>query len=397
MKPVLVGLGLTLALAACSERLTIPVECPAQCPGGAPVIRDTVIEALANADSSFVGYVGHNDVPGLILTNGSAAGTAYAVVGFDELPETLLLAGVEYQYVLDSVEISLGLVTRDTLATDIRFLLYRLPVNTDSTVTFEELEALFTEQALVDTIAVADTVLFGRVTITLHEDDLEKLAFGPDDDRRLTFGIKLEADTATGVRIGSRLTDGYQPSLVNYVTVEELEGPAANQFYAPPPLFSSNIRDTEVVNDPDLLVVGGLPAFRSIIRFALPEEVERSGAVIRATLELTPARPFYDLANSPTDLDVRMVVTDLGYRSIPIPGGASSVRLPVSGQAVVPVEIATIVNFWRTQPQIPQLLYLSLTPEGHAFSEPVFYSTRSETGRPRLRLTYAVSGQLEVP
>jgi len=91
------------------------------------------------------------------------------------------------------------------------------------------------------------------------------------------------------------------------------------------------------------------------------------------------------------------VVADLGYRSPPSSVGLSGSFLPPSGSAEVAVEVKGIVGLWFQSRQIAQVLYLSVTTEGAAFTAPVFRSTRSATGRPRLRITYVLPGRPEAP
>lgn len=398
MRRAALALATAVALGACQERLTLPVECPGLCPGNGMVIRDTVIEADFGRDSSFAGYLGYNDVPGMILTNASAAGTAHAIVAFAGPSETFELGGVNYEYTVDSVLISLGVIGRDTLIAPPRLLLYRVPVGLDSTTAIGELESHFTPQNLIDTLHIADTLQVGYLNLVLSGDELAKLATPPADSGRLAFGVAVDGDQPTGVRLGSRLTIGYGPTIINYITLESEDTTILKQFIAPNVTYSASVRDTEPVSDPDLLVIGGTPTRRSIVRFTLPPAIEQSATVLRATLEMTPARPHYDLAFDASWLDVRLAVVDLGFRSIPVAAAAGTAQLPAEGLAVTGVEVTSILNTWRTQPAVPRLLYLSITPEGQAYAEPVFHSTRSsQSGRPRLRITYAVPGRLEAP
>lgn len=397
MRVLLATLLAVVVLAGCRERLTVPGQCPDQCPGGTLVIRDTVITATQSADSSFSGYVGFHDAAGLLLAQGSTAGEIHAIVTFDELPETFPFGGQEVAYVIDSVSISIGIIARDTLVKQPRLLLYRFPVDIDSTMTFTEVQAQFAAGIPIDTLVVPDSVLLGRVSRTYAGDELDKLLVPAADSGRLAFGIRLDADAPTGLRIGARLTEGLAPSLVYFVTIDVPDSLFRRQFYSPDVRYAGMVRDTDRVVDPDLLVVGGVPANRAIIRFVLPPEIEQAGSVLRATLELTPSRPYYGLASDVTLVDVRAVVVDLGYRSVPIATGASSGLVPISGAEVLEVEVGSIVNIWRGERLVPRLFYLSVAPEGHAFAEPVFNSTRSAVGRPRLRITYTVPAKLETP
>ncbi|HUG28494.1 MAG TPA: hypothetical protein VMK53_09370 [Gemmatimonadales bacterium] len=396
-RTILTALMAVLVLGGCRERLTVPGQCPDQCPGGTLVIRDTVLDAIESADSSFSGYVGFHDAAALLLAQGSTAGESHAIVTFAGLPETYSFAGQEVAYEVDSIRVSIGLISRDTLVKAPRLLLYRFPVDIDSTMTFQEAQSLFDAGTPIDTLVVPDSLLIGGVDRTYSGDDLNKFLAPPADSGRLAFGIRLDADEPTGLRIGARLTENLGPTLIYFLTIDAPDTLFRKQFFAPDVRYAGMIRDTERVTDPDLLVVGGMPAHRAIIRFALPPAIEQAGSVLRATLELTPSRPYYGLEYDGTLVDVRGVVVDLGYKSVPIGTGASAAVVPISGEAVLEVEVASIVNIWRSEPLVPRLFYLSAGPEGHAFAEPVFYSTRSPVGRPRLRITYTVPARLETP
>ncbi len=396
-RPILAALLAVLALGGCRERLTVPGQCPDQCPGGTLVIRDTVLDAIESADSSFSGYVGYHDAAGLLLAQGSTAGESHAIVTFERLPETYLFAGQEFAYEIDSIRVSIGLLSRDTLVKEPRLLLYRFPLDIDSTMTFSQAQSLFDAGTPIDTLVVPDSLLIGGVNRTYSGDDLDKFLAPPADSGRLAFGIRLDADEPTGLRIGARLTENLGPTLIYFLTIDAPDTLFRKQFFAPDVRYAGMIRDTDPVTDPDLLVVGGVPASRAIIRFALPPVIQQANSVLRATLELTPSRPYYGLASDGTLVDVRAVVVDLGYKSVPIGTGASAAIVPISGEAVLEVEVTSIVNIWRSEPLVPRLFYLSAGPEGHAFAEPVFHSTRSAVGRPRLRITYTVPARLETP
>src|SRR5690606_6969007 len=128
---------------------------------------------------------------GLLLAQGSTAGTSHAIVTFEGLPDTYLFAGQEVAYEIDSVTVSIGLIARDTLVKEPRLLLYRFPVDIDSTMTFGEAQSLFNAGTPIDTLVVPDTLLIGGINRTYSGDDLDKLLAPPADRGRLAFGIRL--------------------------------------------------------------------------------------------------------------------------------------------------------------------------------------------------------------
>lgn len=391
------GLLLLLVTAGCKEQLAIPSECPGLCPGGILTLRDTILDPLPASDSSFVGYLGHNEALGMLLTTGSAAGDAFGVLAFNPLPDSVTIGTTRFAYTVDSVALSVAIVSRDTLLDNTRLVLYRLPGMTDSTATFSDIEALLTEGRLIDTLVIADTVNSGPVSLLLKGDQLDRLALEPGDGGRLAVGIRLVTTAPSGIRLGSRLLAGLAPTRYSYVTAPEAAEAERKRTIETTTLYSSHVRSTARVSDPDLLVVGGLPTSRAILRFVLPEHIRTEGNLLRATLELTPSRPLYGLAYDPTFVEIRQVIADLGSRSPPAASGGARTELPLAGSAVLQLEVGNLVAAWFANPAVPRMLYLSVAPEGFAFGEPVFHSTRSATGRPRLRITYATPGRPEAP
>ena len=54
------------------------------------------------------------------------------------------------------------------------------------------------------------------------------------------------------------------------------------------------------------------------------------------------------------------------------------------------LDVTNMVRAWQGKSGLPQVLFLLATPEAASFSRPVFRSTRSASGGPRLRLTYTL-------
>lgn len=390
-------LFLLLAAGACKEQLAIPSECPGLCPGGILTLRDTVLDPVPSGDSSFVGYIGRNEALGLALTTGSAAGDAYGVLTFNSLPDSVTVGTTRYAYEVDSVALSVSIVSRDTALDNSRLVFYRLPGLTDSTATFGDIEALLIEERLIDTLVIADSVISGPVSLWLKGEQLERIALEAGDGGQLAVGIRLLTTAPSGIRLGSRLLAGLAPIRYSYVTAPEAPEAERKRTIETTTLYSSHVRSTLLVSDPDLLVVGGLPTARAILRFMLPEHIRAEGNLLRATLELTPSRPFYGLAHDPTFIEIRQVIADLGARSPPAATGGARTELPLTGSGVLQLEVGNLVGVWFASTAVPRILYLSVAPEGFAFGEPVFYSSRSTTGQPRLRITYATPGRPEAP
>lgn len=394
MRRLVCGLALALLASACRETLAVPSACAVECTTGLQ-IRDTVLDAIPGGDSSYVGYVGGNEAPSLLVSNGAEAGVSHAIVGFDATPDSIEASGTNFGYTIDSLVIVVGLVARDTLVSGGRFLIYRLPVETDTTASLAQVESYFTPERLIDSLAIPDSVQAGNLRLVLRGDSLLRAVIPPEDSGRVTLGITLHAEVPTAVRIGSRLTGNLKPGFITFATGDEGIPEPRARMYDPEALTSWFVRSAVPATDSDLLMVGGLPASRAIVRFAMPEQLRRQASFLRATLVLVPDQPMTGVPHDRTSLDVRAVVADLGYRSPPTGVGGASVVLPLTAADPVEIEVQGIVNLWKQSERVAQLFYLSIGPEGASWDLPAFRSSRSPTGRPRLRLTYVLPGRPE--
>lgn len=387
-----------LTLAGCKEQLSIPTDCAVECSTGM-IIRDTTVNALAQGDSSYTGYVGFNEAPSLLLSNDPAIGIIHSVISFDVTPDSLEFGGNKFRVDIDSVKILIAVGTRDTLVKNPRFLIYRLPPRTDSTASFAQIESYFTPERLIDSLILPDSVFSGEMPLLFAGEDLAKVAIPAADSGRVSLGIKLHADTLTAMRIGSRLTSGFGPGYVTYGQGEEGTPEVVQIQFDPEPLYNGMVRSpgSASPNGTDLLSVGGIPSSRSLVRFQLPEVLRSQANILRATLILTPTEPIRGWKFEPTGLEVRPIVADLGYRSPPSSIAIGGALMTPGAAGEVEVDVASVVSLWLRSPLIAQAFYLSVTTEGAAFSAPSFRSSRSASGGPRLRLTYVLPGKPETP
>jgi hypothetical protein len=109
---------------------------------------------------------------------------------------------------------------------------------------------------------------------------------------------------------------------------------------------------------------------------------------------LTPAQPLLGLPNNPLgdSVAVRGIVADLGAKSPSI----TSFGLQLSGGLTegttqsVRIDLRTLVRQWQVENGPPAAVFLAYSLEANSFMQPVFYSTRSAVGQPRLLLTYGL-------
>jgi len=394
------ALAASLGLAGCTERLTTPGECPALCPGDPLIVRDTTLLAAAAGDSTFFGYVPRVGRTTLLVSDGLDAGEARSFVIFPTVrTDSVSLDAVFYEFLPDTVRFAFTLLSRDSTATGLTLYLHRIPLATDTTTTFADLEPLLGPTSIFDSIVVPDTLRAGVVSSSITDERIAELMMPAEDSGRVGVGLTVRASKATGVRLSVDASGGVAAPLY------EIRGHAGiadtarqRQTLQVRPLDIGKVgyvfdRDFEAGADPDLLYVGGPSGARSLVRFVLPPDID-SAQVLRATLELTPAAPAVGLPNNPNgdSLAVRGVLADLGAKS-PV---LQSVGVQLSGRIVegttqpVLVDLRALVAQWQLENGPPSTVLLAHFQEGGTFMQPAFFSTRSATGQPRLRITYAL-------
>jgi hypothetical protein len=393
---------LAAATTGCQERLTAPAECPELCPGGESRMFDTVIGPLANTDTSYVGYVARGSAGALLVSNGLPASEDRAVIRFNSRPDSLDDVNDTLRaYTVDSALLALSLVARDTLVNGLKLYLYRIDPSVDADDTFESVSQQLLPTAIIDSIEVPDSVNSGLVQTVLRGAEVEKVALPTGGGGVLAIGVAMAAEQPSGVRIGSSVA-GTGATFISYVTLLDVAdtGSAKRQSVTRAPAFNAFVTQSPLVPDNAFLSVGGEPSSRALLRFDLPEDIEDSATIVRATLELVPRSPMLGLPSDPALLQAKALLADLGAKS-PVTTDVRFISvdtLAVGSADTVRLDMTSIVRLWQAASERPEAVFLSLLPEGASFTRPVFGSTRSGTvGAPRLRITYLKPFPFENP
>jgi hypothetical protein len=403
--------GLIGVMTACQEKLTSPADCPALCPGGSVQVFDTVVSAVALRDSSFPahkdsanGYVARGQGAALLVSSGFAASEDRAVYRFAPRGGSIAVRDTLRGVAVDSVLLTLTLVARDTLVDGLKVYLYRLPGAVDSTVTFTDVESQFVDSNFIDSIPVPDTLNSGVIHTTLRGVDVDRLRLPVGGDSVLAIGLRMAAVAPTGIRVGA-LASGTGATFTSYVTVDvpDTTSSVRNQTMIRTTVFNTFLTQSPVVPDDTLLLMGGEPASRALVRFGLTDAFLDSTTIVRATLELTPAHPIIGLPTDPSAIQTLAVVGDLGAKS-PLSNDVTFIRqdtLPALQSDTVRIEVTRIVQLWQSTRTRPQSIFLRLIPEGASFARAAFFSTRSPSGgvlvAPRLRITFQRAFPFENP
>jgi hypothetical protein len=390
-----------LVLAGCEEELTVPGQCPELCPGGQPVVLDTILLATEGSDTAFFGYSDRSAVSSLLISDGLEAGEARAWLRFPKRSDSVTVGGIVRSYQVDSVVFTVNLVARDTLVPGVKLIFHRVPLTWDTLTTFAEVEAALTPEAIIDSVEIPDTLKSGAVRLKIE--DSTKLAnlIPAADSGVLALGFRIRASEPTGIRIGALAGASGAAGFATYVIADEVvDTSLRRQTVSVAADANFFVRDNDIVTaDPDLLYTGGVPSYRSILRFVLPPIIKDSAVrLVRATLELTPEVPVSGLRGDRAAIDVSGVTKDLGAKSPPAQGASATGLIPEdSGADPIGIDMRTVVERMRGPDGLPQTILIGLAPEGGSFYLPIFKSTRAADGKPRLRLTYMLPSAVERP
>ncbi len=393
-----------LFLTACQEQLTAPGSCPATCPGGTPVLRDTVLDALVGEDFTDAGYILRGaTLAGMRVANGLIGATDYGVIRFIRREDSIFVRDTGRSYTIDSVALEMTLLARDTTATGIRLALHRLPATTDSGVAFAAVDAAVIPGTLIDSVTIADSIRASfKYRFVFKGGTLPLVDIPAGDSGALAMAVAISGATVTGVRVGGIGSGAGVPIVRTYLTVNVPDTAAAvkRQTIVRGPAFTTFVSNTTApAADSTILAIGTPTGTRALIRFPWPAYLRDSALLARATLELVPAQAIDGLPGDSAFVDIHGVRADFGAKS-PITGLVGTRGLVFGSLDTVRVDVISEIQNWQARrlPHPPMLVVI-LTPEGTSFTEPRFYSTREPVvaRRPRLRITYQAPFDFERP
>lgn len=390
---IAVALAAVLLVAGCQERLASPADCPNLCPGSFD-IRDTVLYALDEGDSTFDGYLRAGQGVSLRVSAGLPASEDRAIYRFSQRPDTFLVNGSFRTYVIDSVALEFSLLYRDSTVPGLKFYLYRLPPTIDTLTTFAQVDAAFIPGALIDSFLVDDSTKSQRFTTMLTGADLARVAIPAGDSGVLALGVAMSASGPTGARIGGAASGSLAPSFRNFIAVADTSDTTFARIITPSIRFNTFVSQNPVVANPLELTLGGIPSNRSVIRFPWPALLRDSAQLVRATLELVPASPIEGLPGDTAFVISRPILADLG--------GKSSTASDASFQAIAAVlpgdvdtlglEVRRALLLWQGENGLPPMFMVQIFPEASTFTVARLGSSRSAVAlRPRLRVTYTLT------
>lgn len=412
--PVRAAMFAVLIALACTNDISAPGLCPQFCPLGSLTVIDTVLAAISR-DSAYgrpSGYVNPNYSLTLIAANEPGIKDSRPIMLMPAMPTRLVLEDTTTGPVIgvDSIVLSLTITTRDTLATNLAFSIYALPLSIDSTSTFTGLAPAFAgppirtvnvnsllanptyNNPVTGDSVLVDTV-FHRLTLLIKFDSAQTPYSAPDTGK-LAFGIRVNADQPTDLSLGAVLNYGLGPYITAYLKVDSLGVGVAHRrtpLGFGTPSFNTFVFDPPPVPLDSTLAVGGVPATRSILRIAFPRIIRDSQQIARATLELIPAVLPRGVASDSFDLVTQAVLVDLGAKSALDPIHVDTTRIYITPMDTVRIELTNLMRFWAADTTAPTAIVIRQAPEGGSFAELRMFASSTAAYRPMLHLTYSPS------
>lgn len=382
---------LALVAGACQEDLTAPGVCPAYCPSAGIRLVDTIIAGAVAQDSTFTGYVPAHSAAAIQLVSDSILASR-GVVLFDGFRDTLVTeAGAGPVVALDSLELTVPVLRRSS-DSGLTLALYRLPVAVDSSTTFADLDSAFEDFALITTVEIPDSLPGDTLHIVLPG------AAFPEhlgaDSLRLAIGLALRSSQPGFVDIGT-VDGGFATTVARHVRVDVGDGQlvVARDFRSVS--FDTYVHAGISPAPPGVLVAGGAPSSRALLRLELPPAIADSADVVRATLVLVPAEPVIGAAGDHIVFRADPVIIDVGPKSPIGAAGQDSltrVALRSGSRDAVRLDITSIVRSWQRDTSLARSLVVRAEREAAGVGELRAFSRESGQG-PVLHVTYVPLGR----
>jgi len=324
---------------------------------------------------------------------------------------------------VDSTRVKFVIVRRPK-TTNVRLLLYALPLTVDSTSDFASLDPSFSAppvdsmnvSALLARPAIGDTQtvrLWGdsirtdsaghvlqinadsTLSVFFRLDTLQA-PFSVPDTGRLACVVRVAADSLASIALGTTETGGNGPAVrffYHYTIPDTVSATPDSVVHGDRTVgtrFDSFVFNPATPPNDSNLAVGGVPAARSLLRVAMPAYLHDSIDVVRATLILVPVSAVQGAATDSFPMRSLPLLTDVGAKS-PLSTNTAlfaSTAIHIGSSDTVRVELTNLVRAWSLDTTLVTSFELAQAPEAASYTEIRFYSSRAPALRPALQVTY---------
>ncbi len=406
-----------LAGASCGEDIDGGGTCPALCPEQSLPVRDTVLNAIV-FDTTVGPFPLIGTEEGLLLASRTDSLDVRAVVRFDTLAKTFTLDGSDREIVaVDSSRIFIHVDTQSVHFTGtITIEAYDVDTTAADTNT-AAVAALFRPDRLLGSVQAIRAQFFLDDTLSIAIPNtflLDRIRGG----KHTRIGLRLlgQGDiTITSIEQGLPVTLKFDPAPGNTSVLSRTQAPLSNTPVGDL-LVANDLRDYSIVvkgmaPPTQRIVAGGLPAYRSYLRFNIPKKFLDSVVIVRAQLVLVQ-RPILGLDDDslavifPAPVSTTSAITDIRRISQLIYpafsfGLAGLVRAP-SDSGERSLEIVGLIRQWSLTSKLvnaPETaIVLRGSDEGQSTGRLAFFGLDAAPElRPRLRLSYVARSRFGIP
>jgi hypothetical protein len=411
---MLAGFLLIAGTAACTEELDNSAGCPILCGDQGGTIETVTLDAVS-LDSTVSALAGQGTETSLLIATRGDTIDSRAVVRFDSIPDRYRKPGPDTTtFPLLTVDSAFLRMRVDTaggkIPASVTLDLYDVNSTAPDTA-IAAVAALFTPARLITSVTLDQSALKDTINIPIPGDAILSRKGGP-----MRVGIRARGPQSVQLRLLSEEGAG-TPTALSYrvspdTTIAKVVLGPFSKTPADNPILSRSFGDYTVLVKgtatglQSQLNIGGLPARRVYMRFNIPPFILDSVDVVRATLLLTQ-QP--NLTIDPGDT-IRIIphvslaaaaVTDIA-KAAQITAQASGDTLDVTpgGNGLVLLEIANLINVWRSQSatDTPRAIVLLSTLEGTSPLEARFFPVEAAANlRPRLRISYSARKSTGLP
>ena len=252
----------------------------------------------------------------------------------------------------------------------------------------------FEDSTIVGRFAVNDTVGLDSLFITLQPNAFPNL----DADNFVTaVGISVRGSAPTFVSLGTT-EGGFGALLTRYTQVDSANGELIDREDARGVSFDTFLREEVTVPPGDILVVGGTPASRSLLRLSIPPAILDSSEIVGAKLHLVPIAPTVGAPGDSFRIQVDALSADFGPKSPFVAGGGGldsaslspGVLVAVGSMDTVTLDLTDALRGWQNDSTRPQSVMIRVTPaeEGATLGQLFMGSSRSPGSAPVVTITY---------
>jgi len=407
-------LFMIVVVTACTENLDTSVGCPELCADQSGGIETVTIDpvTLDTAVSALTGQGTENEM--LVATRGDTVDSR-AIIRFDSIPARYQKNPIDTTTtaitIADSARIQFHI---DTVAAKFPgpITIEAYDVNSDAPDSLiSAVNALFTPDRLIASQTFNKDSLKDTVKFALPPSAILSRLGG-----RLRIGFRATSP-AGSVQFRIFAVESGFPELLYFrvdpdTSIKEIQLSPFSKTPENQTDIATHLSDYSALakgpppSPAGVLDVGGLPARRIYMRFNVPPFISDTAQIIRASLLMTQ-RP--DRSVDPKDT-VRIVahvslaakaVTDVARAAqITAQTSLDTLRVAPGDSGVKAVEIAQIINLWRTQKadQTPRAVVLVSASEGSAPLRALFFSIEATPElRPRLRISYSTRKSRGLP